>query len=80
MRNVKLAMRLAFIKEHETRRSPTDRRKNLWKSAGSVGVKTKRSMRLKRQVGESVHGSQMPCGVFLSKEHESPMKGSTVGG
>ena len=26
MRNVELAMRLAFIKEHETRRSPTDRR------------------------------------------------------
>ena len=62
MRNVELAMRLAFIKEHETRRSPTDRRKNLWKSAGSVGVKTKRSMRLKRQVSPmrtdwSFHGS-----------------------
>ena len=26
MWNVELAMRLAFIKEHETRRSPTDQR------------------------------------------------------
>ena len=40
-------------------------------------------MRLKKQVGEHAHGSQIdrwPCGVFLSKEHESPMKASAVGG
>ena len=42
--------------------APLTEGRNLWKSAGSVGVKTKRSMRLKRQVSP-MRTDSFACGT-----------------
>ena len=74
MRNVELAMRLAFIKEHETRRSPTDRREKSVQIGEICGSKNQALNALEKTSGRKrPRIANAMRGVFI-KEHESPMR------
>ena len=58
--------------------APLTEGRNLCKSGRSVGVKTKRSMRLKRQVGEHAHRSHRSTQVFSHAESEIRVQKMTM--